>query len=103
MAQHEFTATLYTFEDGTLALLNSDITGLVLETSSFKEMQSELYRLAPRLLRSNHGLVEDEIAQAYLRIEVRPATELEGSARSPAQAPMIWWKDTENIRDLMYA
>ena len=62
--QHEFTVKLIVDEDGIIMAQGEDIQGLVLETKSMEEMSKELVRLIPRLLRSNHNLSDDEIANA---------------------------------------
>lgn len=69
MVQHDFEATLLVYNDGTHAVCESDIKGLVLETDSWEEMRSELLWVSARLLRKNHGLDDEEIANATIRIK----------------------------------
>ena len=102
MSQHEYMTPLFMHEDGTFAVHGGDIRGLVVEADTLDELRSELRRIAPRLLRSNHGLTEDEIAQASLRLVLRPAEDAEGVATfSPeslaSQAPRLFWEDNPRI------
>ena len=99
MSQHEYTTPLFIHEDGTLAVHGGDIQGLVVEAQTLDEMRSELIRLAPRLLRSNHGLTDEEIADASLRLvlrEVEEAAQPVPKSRTP-QAPRLLWEDNPRI------
>lgn len=69
MQQHEFKATLLVYDDGTLALTESTLVGLVLETTSFAKMKAELNRIVPRLLVSNHGFEPGDAAELTIRVE----------------------------------
>ena len=104
MRQNEYTMPLFVHQDGTLAVHGGDIRGLVVEADSFEELRSELLRLAPRLLHSNHGLSEEEIAQASLRMVLRP---VEGAAHPAPEshslpAPRVLWEDSPHIKSMAY-
>ena len=95
MSEHEYTTSLFIHEDGTLAVHGGDIRGLVIEADTFEEMRAELLRLAPRLLRSNHGLTDEEIARASLRVvlrDVEDAVQSVPKARTP-RSPTLYWQD----------
>ena len=102
MSQHEYTTPLFIHEDGTLAVHGGDIRGLVIEADTLDEMRSELHRIAPRLLRSNHGLTDEEIAHASLRLVPCGVEGAEGAAqpapksRTP-QSPQLLWEDSPRI------
>ncbi len=68
MNRNEYTVNLFLYQDGTVAAHSGDIRGLVLEAGNFEEMRSELIRVAPRLLQSNHGLTDEQIEQASIRL-----------------------------------
>ena len=99
MSQREYTAPLFIHEDGTLAMHGSDIRGLVIEADTFEEMRAELLRLAPRLLRSNHGLTDEEIGQVSLCVVLRDmedAAQIVSKSRTP-QSPRVLWEDDPRI------
>ena len=108
MSQHEYTTPLFIHEDGTLAVHGGDIRGLVVEADTLDEMRSELLRIAPRLLRSNHGLTDEEIAHASLRLVPCGVEEAEGAlqfppkARTP-QSPQLLWEDNPHITTMAFA
>ncbi len=58
MAQ-TFSVTVLVYEDGTLAVTGSDITGLIIEVRTCDELLVELPRVASDLLRLNHGLTDE--------------------------------------------
>ncbi|MCY3983405.1 MAG: DUF1902 domain-containing protein [Roseovarius sp.] len=90
--QHEFTVKLIVDEDGIIMAQGEDIQGLVLETKSMEEMSKELVRLIPRLLRSNHNLSDDEIANALIHI-------VDGrQEQRPSRSPRLMWEDTLPVR-----
>ena len=99
MSEHEYTTHLFIHEDGTLAVHGGDIRGLVIEADTFEEMRAELLRLAPRLLRSNHGLTDEEIAHASLRVVLRDADDDAKDAVQPVpeartpRSPTLYWQD----------
>lgn len=68
-----YSVTISAYEDGTLAITDSDITGLIIEVSSTEELLAELPRVASELLRLNHGLTDNEIAEAILIPQIKPA------------------------------
>ncbi|MXW83349.1 MAG: hypothetical protein F4246_03740 [Rhodothermaceae bacterium] len=67
-----YSVTISVYEDGTLAITDSDITGLIIEVSSTEELLAELPRVASELLRLNHGLTDKEIAEAALIPQIIP-------------------------------
>ena len=76
---------IYCYRDGTMAATSKDITGLVLEASSFRELRAELIRVARRLLRSNHGLAGEELANAELHARLHG----EPNETNPSIAPVF--------------
>ena len=97
MNQNEFTVNLFFYEDGTLAAHSGDVRGLVIETDDFADMREELLRVAPRLLRSNHGLTDAEIERASIRVMFRDveaqAVQLEPKPRTPCSPRLLWEDD----------
>lgn len=67
-----YSVTISVYGDGTLAITESDIKGLILEVSSTEELLAELPRVASELLRLNHGLTDKEIAEAILIPHIKP-------------------------------
>ena len=67
-----YSVTISVYEDGTLTITDSDITGLIIEVNSTEELFAELPRVASELLRLNHGLTDKEIAEAILIPLVEP-------------------------------
>ena len=104
MAQTFFIPVL-SYEDGTLAVVDSDIKGLIIEVSSFDELLIELPRVAYRLLRSNHQLTDEEIAQATLSLEVLPFADTvhQEKTSSLPSLPRVLWGDRERSHSLEYA
>ncbi len=100
MSQNEYTVNLFFYEDGTLAAHSGDIRGLVIETDDFADMREELLRVAPRLLRSNHGLTDAEIEQTSIRLVFRDvedqAVQPEPKPRRPC-APRLLWEDDPRL------
>ena len=70
-----FSAIVLVYEDGTLAITDSDIKGLVIEVDSFHELFVELLQVASDLLELNHGLNDEQIAESVLRIEFKFVTD----------------------------
>ena len=97
MSQNEYTVNLFFYEDGTLAAHSGNIRGLVIETADFAEMREELLRVAPRLLRSNHGLTDAEIEQASIRLVFCDAEDQvvqpEQKPRTPCSPRLLWEDD----------
>lgn len=90
-----FEATLYVYRDGTCVVTGDTIRGLVIEADTFDQMHSELCRLVPLLLRSNHGLSDEEIPRSVLDVTMRkaPEEEVSESLEHTALLPMIQWQD----------
>ena len=114
MSQHEYITPLFIHEDGTLAVHGGNIRGLIVETDTLDEMRSELLRITPRLLRSNHGLTDEEIEHASLRLVPRSMVGAEGAegaegAVEPApkshtpQSPQLLWEDNPRIMTMVCA
>ena len=108
MSQHEYTTPLFVYEDGTLAVHGGDIRGLVIEADTLDELRSELHRIVPRLLRANHGLTDNEIAHASLRLVPCGVNDAEGAAQSaseshPNQSPQLLWEDNPRITTMACA
>ena len=105
MAQHEYTLPLFVHDDGTLAVHGGDIQGLVIEADRFEELRAELIRLAPLLLRLNHGLTDEEIEHATLHVVFR---DVEDAARPALEArttqtPKLLWEDSPRIKTMACA
>ena len=105
MDQHEYTMPLFVHDDGTLAVHGGDIRGLVIEAESFEELRAELLRLAPQLLRTNHGLTNEEIEHATLLVafrDVADAAEPVLETRA-TQTPKLLWEDSPHIKSIACA
>lgn len=109
MSQAEYMTPFFIYEDGTFAVHGGDIQGLVVEADTLDELRSELRRIAPRLLRSNHGLTDDEIAQASLRLVLCEAEDAEGVVATvnpesiAPQPPRLFWEDSPRITTMACA
>ena len=100
MKQNEFSVNLSVYEDGTLAVHGGDIRGLIIEANGIEEMREELLRIAPRLLRSNHGLTDEEVGQASIRLVLRAPHDASTQARPKSQTalhPRLLWEDDPRI------
>ena len=98
MSQREFTVPLFIYDDGRLAVHGSEIRGLVIEVDTFDEVREELLRLVPALLRSNHGLTEEEIAHVSLCVSLRDMEEDAVVSKPCApHSPKLFWEDNPNI------
>lgn len=64
-----FSVTVLVYEDGTLAITDSDIKGLFIEVDKFHELFVEILRVASHLLELNHGLSTEQIAESALRLQ----------------------------------
>ena len=95
MNQDEYTADLFVYEDGTLAVHGGTVRGLVIETGSIEKMRKELFRVVPQLLRSNHGLTDKEIENVTLRLvrrNVDDSVHPTPKSRAPS-CPRLLWED----------
>ncbi len=104
MAQ-TFSVTVFVCEDGTLAVTDSDIIGLIIEVSTYDELLVELPRVASDLLQLNHGLTDEQIAKAMLRIEFELVTDSvpQQKPSSLTSLPGVFWGSNERSRSLQYA
>ncbi len=107
MEQRKYTATVYIYPNGRMGVHGNNLRGLVLEVDSIDEMRSELLHFVPILLRDNHKLSEEEIANAILLLSLQdaPAKDTDlviRSARSD-QTPALCWEDSPRISLLVYA
>lgn len=93
------------YEDGTLAVTDSDITGLIIEVCTHDELLVELPRVASDLLRLNHGLTDEQIAKAMLRIEFKLVTDAvpQQKLSSLTSLPGVFWGSNERSHSLQYA
>ena len=66
-----------------LTATSPDIRGLVLEVDSLDELQTELLWVSERLLRSNHGLTDAQIAEVQLNVTLQNDDELSASPSRP--------------------
>ncbi|MCY4152140.1 MAG: hypothetical protein OXE94_07895 [Aestuariivita sp.] len=88
--QLEFEVTLFRNKDGTFSAHGKNLQGLFLETESLVEMKEELLRLTPRLLRSNHGLSDDEIKKVKINVVNDDHNSL---SKSLDCAPRLMWEN----------
>ena len=72
-----YNVDVFVHEDGVLRARSDEIQGLVLETTSLKELMVELHRVLARLLQSNHQLTEQELESVEVNVSVSPHTEHE--------------------------
>ena len=107
MEQHKYTATVYTYPNGRMGVHGNNLRGLVLEVDSVDEMRSELLHLVPILLRDNHKLSEEEIANAILLLSLQDASSEDADMVShPAcsdQTLALCWEDSPRLSLLVYA
>ena len=104
MAQ-TYSIAVLVYEDGTLAVTDSDITGLITEVRTFDKLLVELPRVASDLLRLNHGLADEQIAKATLRLEFKRTTRtiLQQESDSSISLPRMFWDSNEHSHSLKYA
>ncbi len=102
---HTFSIPVLAHKDGTLAVVDSDIKGLILEVNSIKELLEELPRIASRLLQLNHGLTEEEIPQVELSFEIVPFVEKTDKIKSNHlhSLPTVSWRNMNYFPSLQYA
>ncbi|MDE2769826.1 MAG: hypothetical protein OXI44_01400 [Bacteroidota bacterium] len=102
-----FFIPVLSYEDGTLAVVDSDIKGLIIEVSSYDELIIELPRVAYRLLKSNHQLTDEQMAQAILVSEISPFqvqdTVHNKETSSLPSLPRMLWGDKKHSQYLEYA
>ena len=101
MKQHTFTASVFVYEDGTLAVLGDTLRGLAIETDNLLHMRDELLRITPILLRSNHGLTDDDIKRASLHLTFHKAPDDEPSMDQ--RPPKPFWEGSPPVLPMMYA
>ena len=71
MNRQNYDVTVIAHLDGTFTTMNSDIRGLHLSTSDLRSMRDELVSVGSRLLRTNHGLTENQVQNSTVNIKVR--------------------------------
>lgn len=104
MESHEFTALLYIYEDGTIAVHGKDINGLFVEVESVVDLKPELDAVIPCLLELNHGLSDEEISNVTIRLIVKIVYEEQLVEADPIPIPFfIGQKQNTNPRQLQYA
>ena len=107
MEQRKYTATVYIYPNGRMGVHGNNLRGLVLEVDSIDEMRSELPRLVPILLRDNHELNDEEIANATLVLSLQDApaedTDLVSRPARSDQTPTLCWEDSPRLSPLVYA
>ena len=59
------------YRDGTIVATSNDIRGFVLEVSSFDELIAETQRIGERLLRTNHGMRPEQLANSAFALRAR--------------------------------
>ena len=102
---HTFSVTVLVYEDGTLALTDSDIKGLFIEVDTFHELFVELLWVASDLLELNHGLSAEQIAESALRLEFKFVTDtVHQQKTSPLTSfPGVLWGNNELTHPLQIA
>lgn len=100
-----FSATVLVYEDGTLAITDSDIKGLIIEVETFHELIVELRLVASDLLALNHGLTDEQIAESELRIEFKFTTDADDQKRGLPRAslPKVSWVNKKLSHSPQYA
>ena len=93
MQNRNYAVDIYCYQDGTLAVTSADITGLVLEADSFRELYPELLRVAQRLLQSNHGLTEIQAAEAELHASLHDDPSETNPSSDPVSCPRLIVQD----------
>ena len=73
-----------------LIATSPDIRGLVLETASVEELHRELLLVAPELLKMNHGLTDEQIANVQLNVTLK---ERSGKRMHTRRPPRILFDD----------
>ena len=104
MAQ-TFSVIVLVYEDGTLAITESDIEGLFIEVDTFHELFVELLWIASDLLELNHGLYAEQIAESTLRLEFKFVTDTVRKRKtSPLTSfPGVLWGNNELTHPLQLA
>ena len=90
MSQHEFGVDPFVHAGGTLAVHGGEVRGLIIETDDIHELRSELYRIVPRLLVTNHGLSRDAeplTSTSWTIDPGQPPRERSDSRREPPAPP----------------
>ena len=102
---HTFSATVLVYEDGTLAITDSDIKGLIIEVDSFHELFVELLQVASDLLELNHGLTDEQIAESVLRIEFKFVTDTVRQRKTspPTSFPAVLLVNNKPTHPFQYA
>ncbi|MCY3630891.1 MAG: hypothetical protein OXI05_07900 [Bacteroidota bacterium] len=100
-----FAAIVLVYEDGTLAITDSDIKGLVIEVDSFYELFFQLLQVASDVLELNHGLTGVQIAESVLRIEFKFVTDTvrQRITNPPTSFPIVLFSNNELTYPLQYA
>ena len=90
-----YEATLRIYPDGACVVTGDSIRGLVVEASRFDKLRSELIHVAPRLLRLNHGLTDEEITRVVLHVTVYGEVDPDdrGASEGQVNAFGILWDD----------
>ena len=58
------------YDDGAYSATGDGVKGLNLEADTFRELVSELRRIAPELLEFNHKMTSDEVSRTVVRLVV---------------------------------
>ena len=93
MQNRNYAVDIYCYKDGTLAVTSGDITGLVLEADSFRELYPELLRVAQCLLCANHGLTEEQAGSADLHVRLHDGPGEAEPQDAPASRPRLIMED----------
>ena len=66
-----FSATVLVYENGTLAITDSDTKGLTIEVDTFHDLFVELRQVTSDLLELNHGLTHEQITESLLSLRFK--------------------------------
>ena len=104
-SRYSFSGTVLVYEDGTLAITDSDIKGLIIEVDTFPKLFFELSKVVPHLLELNHGLNDEKISKSELRLKFKFVTEtVRQQKNSPlASFPGVLWNNNELKYPLQFA
>ncbi len=100
-----FSVTVVVYEDGPLAITDSDIRGLIVEVGTFYELFVELRQVASDLMELNHGLTDEQIAESVLHLEFKFVTNTacQRTNSPPTSLPAVLLSHYEFIHPLQYA
>lgn len=102
---YSFSGTVLVYRDGTLAITDSDIKGLIIEVDTFPELFVELTRVVPHLLELNHNLDVGKLSECELHLDFVFVEEpsVKPEQRDFPSFPEIRWSKNGLRRPLQFA